>query len=50
MKEKWGRLGQVALGGCRAVDRGRGSQVESMASCRKMLIEMINYLILMVMS
>ena len=30
-------------GGCRAVDRGRGSQVESMASHRKMLIEILNY-------
>ena len=26
-----------------AVDRGRGSQVESMASRRKMLIEILNY-------
>jgi hypothetical protein len=32
-------------GGCPtpAVDRGRGSQMESMASCRKMLIEILNY-------
>ena len=29
--------------GYRAVDRGRGSQVESMASRRKMLIEILNY-------
>ena len=30
-------------GGCRALNRGRGSQVESMASHRKMLVEMFNY-------
>ena len=30
-------------GGCRAVDRGRGSHVESMASRREMLIEILNY-------
>ena len=30
-------------GGCSAVDRGRGSQVESMASRRKMIIEILNY-------
>ena len=29
--------------GCRAVDRGRGSHVESMASRREMLIEILNY-------
>ena len=29
--------------GCSAVDRGRSSQVESMASRRKMLIEILNY-------
>jgi hypothetical protein len=28
---------------CRAVDRGWGSQVESMASRRKMLVEILNY-------
>jgi hypothetical protein len=36
-----GGLGQVSAGGCRAVGRGSGSQLESMASRRKMLIEMI---------
>ena len=30
-------------GGFQAVDRGRGSQVESMASRREMLIEILNY-------
>ena len=30
-------------GGCRAVDWGRGSHVESMASCREMLIEILNF-------
>ena len=30
-------------GGCRAVDRGRDSQVECMASRREMLIEILNY-------
>ena len=30
-------------GGCSAVARGRGSQVERMASRRKMLIEILNY-------
>ena len=30
-------------GGYRAVDLGRGSQVESMASRREMLIEILNY-------
>ena len=29
--------------GCRSVDRGRGSQEESMASRREMLIEILNY-------
>ena len=29
--------------GCRAVARSRGNQVESMASSRKMLIEILNY-------
>ena len=38
-----GRLGEVAVGGYRAIDLGRGSQVESMASRRKMLIEIIDY-------
>jgi hypothetical protein len=33
----------VNCGGCRAVYQGRGSPVESMASHRKMLIEIINY-------
>ena len=42
MKEKWEGLGKL-LWGCRAVDRGRGSQVESMASRRKMFIEIHNY-------
>jgi hypothetical protein len=32
----------TCCGGCRAVDRGRGSQVESMASSR-MLIEILYY-------
>ena len=38
VKEKWGRLGQVAVGGAElltrvgAIDRGRDSLVESMAS------------------
>ena len=31
-------------GECSAVDRGRGSQVESMASRIKMLIEILNYI------
>ena len=43
MKEKWATLGQVAVGWGRAVDQGRGSQVESMANRRKMLIEILNY-------
>ena len=32
--------------GCSAVDRGRSSQVESMASSRKMLIEIFKLLII----
>ena len=43
-----GEMGEVwasCCGGCRAVDRdrGRGSQVESIASRREMLIEIIYY-------
>ena len=34
---------ESCCGGCRAVDRGKASQVESMASRRKMLIEILNY-------
>jgi hypothetical protein len=39
MGEAWASC----CGDCRAVDRGRGSQVEGMASRRKMLIEILNY-------
>ena len=38
-----GKAWASCCGGCRGVDRGRGSQVESMATRRKMLIEMIDY-------
>uniref|UniRef100_A0A674A137 L1 transposable element RRM domain-containing protein n=1 Tax=Salmo trutta TaxID=8032 RepID=A0A674A137_SALTR len=38
-----GKAWASSCGGCSAVVRGRGSQVESMASCRKMLIEILNY-------
>jgi hypothetical protein len=41
VKEKG--LGKVAAGWCRAVGEGRGSQVESMASRRKMLTEILDY-------
>jgi hypothetical protein len=37
-----GRIVEVAVGGG-DVDRGRGSQMESMASCRGMLVELLNY-------
>ena len=37
--EAWASCGE----GCRAVGRGRGSQVESITSRRKMLIEIVNY-------
>ena len=43
VKEKLGRLGQVAVGGCCAVGRGWGSQEESMASHREMRIEILDY-------
>ena len=36
MKEKWGRFWRVVV-------RGWGSQVESMASRREMLIEVLDY-------
>ena len=38
-----GKAWASCCGVCSAVDRGRGSQVESMASRRKMLIEILNY-------
>ena len=41
-----GEVGKVWASGCgerRAIDQGRGSQVESMASCRKIIIEILNY-------
>ena len=38
-----GKAWASCCGGCSAVDRGRGSQVKSMASRRKMLIEILNY-------
>ena len=43
MKEKRGVAWASFCRECCVVGRGRGSQVESMASLRKMLIEMINY-------
>ena len=43
MKEKRQGACESCCRGCRAVGRGRGSQVEIMASHRKMLIEMIDY-------
>ena len=39
VREAWASC----CGGCRAVDRGRVSQVESLASRRKMLVEILNY-------
>ena len=36
--------GEACCGGCRAVDRDRGSQLESMASRRKMIVEILDYL------
>ena len=38
-----GKAWVSSCGGYSAVDRGRGSQVESMASRRKMLLEILNY-------
>ena len=38
-----GKAGASRRGGCRTVDQGRGTPVESMASCRKMVIEILNY-------
>jgi hypothetical protein len=41
-----GEMGEAwagCCGGCRAVDRGKGSQLESMDSRRKMLIEILDY-------
>lgn len=38
-----GKVWAICCGEHRAVDRGSGSQVESMASRRKMLIEILNY-------
>jgi hypothetical protein len=41
-----GEMGEAwasCCGGCRAIDRARVSQVESMAIRRKMLIEILNY-------
>ena len=38
-----GKAWASCCGWCGAVDRGRGSQVEIMASCRKMIIEILNY-------
>ena len=43
VKEKLGRLGQVAAGECVAVGRGWGSQEESMTSRREKLIEILDY-------
>ena len=43
MKEKLGRVGQGAAGDGVAVARGWGCQEESMASRRKMFIEILDY-------
>ena len=43
VKEKWEELWQVAVGGAKLLARGRGSQVEVMAICRKMLVEILDY-------
>ena len=39
MGEAWASCSE----GCRAVDRGRGSQVKGLANRRKKLIEILNY-------